>query len=68
VPSVVPFQALAHLYPDVGGMLSLFGFDHAGPPPGCPVWTDGKPHRLPMALGRYWAPETDGPAAFAAGP
>ena len=31
---------------DVDGVLSLFGFDHAAPPPGIPAAVDGIPHWL----------------------
>jgi hypothetical protein len=31
---------------DVDGVLSLFDFDHADPPPGFPVLVDGTPHWL----------------------
>jgi hypothetical protein len=31
---------------DVDGVLSLFGFDHVDPPPGCPVSVEGTPHWL----------------------
>lgn len=31
---------------DVDGVISLFGFDHADPPAGCPVTVDGIPHWL----------------------
>jgi hypothetical protein len=29
---------------DVDGVISLFGFDHADPPAGCPITVDGIPH------------------------
>jgi hypothetical protein len=36
---------------DVDGVLSLFGFDHVAPPPGCPVLVDGTPHWLSLEAG-----------------
>jgi HAD domain in Swiss Army Knife RNA repair proteins len=36
---------------DVDGVLSLFGFDFADPPPGFPVWVDGTPHWLSSEAG-----------------
>ena len=33
---------------DVDGVLSLFGFDHAKPPPGRQVLIDGLPHHLSL--------------------
>jgi hypothetical protein len=36
---------------DVDGVLSLFGFDLADPPPGFPVWVDGTPHWLSPEAG-----------------
>ena len=38
---------------DVDGVLSLFGFDFADPPPGCPVWVDGTPHWLSSQAGAH---------------
>jgi hypothetical protein len=51
VPSFVPFQTPPLLYVDVDGVLSLFGFEHAGPPPGCPILVDGMPHWLSEGAG-----------------
>jgi hypothetical protein len=36
---------------DVDGVVSLFGFDHADPPPGCPVAVDGTPHWIATGAG-----------------
>jgi hypothetical protein len=36
---------------DVDGVVSLFGFDHTSPPPGCPVSVDGSPHWLSEGAG-----------------
>jgi len=36
---------------DVDGVISLFGFDHADPPAGCPVTIDGTPHWLSKGAG-----------------
>ena len=36
---------------DVDGVVSLFGFDHAAPPAGCPVTVDGIPHWLSEGAG-----------------
>jgi hypothetical protein len=36
---------------DVDGVVSLFGFDFADPPSGCPVWVDGTPHWLSLDAG-----------------
>jgi len=36
---------------DVDGVISLFGFDHADPPAGCPVTVDGTPHWLSKGAG-----------------
>jgi hypothetical protein len=36
---------------DVDGVVSLFGFDHTGPPPGFPVTVDGTPHWLSSGAG-----------------
>ena len=36
---------------DVDGVVSLFGFDHADPPAGCPVSVDGIPHWLSEGAG-----------------
>jgi hypothetical protein len=36
---------------DVDGVVSLFGFDHTGPPLGCPVSVDGTPHWLAEGAG-----------------
>jgi hypothetical protein len=47
----VPFQTPPLLYIDVDGVLSLFGFDHACPPPGCPTAVDGIPHWLSDGAG-----------------
>jgi HAD domain in Swiss Army Knife RNA repair proteins len=40
---------------DVDGVLSLFGFDFADPPPGCPVWVDGTPHWISSEAGTHLA-------------
>jgi hypothetical protein len=36
---------------DVDGVISLFGFDHADPPGGCPVTVDGIPHWIGEGAG-----------------
>jgi hypothetical protein len=36
---------------DVDGVISLFGFDHASPPAGCPVTVDGIPHWISAGAG-----------------
>jgi hypothetical protein len=36
---------------DVDGVVSLFGFDHDDPPPGCPVAVDGTPHWIATGAG-----------------
>jgi hypothetical protein len=36
---------------DVDGVISLFGFDHADPPPGCPIAVDGTPHWIAAGAG-----------------
>jgi hypothetical protein len=40
---------------DVDGVLSLFGFDFADPPPGFPVSVDGTPHWLSSQAGERLA-------------
>jgi hypothetical protein len=36
---------------DVDGVISLFGFDHASPPAGCPISVDGIPHWISEGAG-----------------
>jgi hypothetical protein len=36
---------------DVDGVISLFGFDHTDPPPGCPIAVDGTPHWIAAGAG-----------------
>jgi hypothetical protein len=47
----MPPKELPVLLVDVDGVISLFGFDHTDPPPGCPVLVDGIPHWLSAGAG-----------------
>jgi hypothetical protein len=47
----MPAPLLPTLLIDVDGVLSLFGFDPADPPSGCPANVDGTPHWLSTGAG-----------------